>query len=312
MLMEKISRRDFLKSSGALVVTFSLGSPLAGAATQGAAAAKTVASDQVDGFLAIDAKGNVTLYSGKVDLGTGVRTALAQIAAEELSVPFEKVDVVEGDTALTPDQGITWGSLTIQNGGMQIRQACATARAALLAQGAEKLGVQATEVHAKDGRVMVLGSERGVSYGELVSGRNFQMKVDKTAPAKPPSAYSIVGRSVKRVDIPDKVTGRFTYMHDFRVKGMLHGRVVRPAGIRSDLLSMDDSAARKVPGYVATVRKGNFLAAVARSEWGAIQGAGAIRASWSDWQGLPDKAKLWEHVRGTKVAKREDLQKVGN
>ena len=312
MLMEKISRRDFLKSSGALVVTFSLGSPLADAATHGAGTAKTVASDEVDGFLAIDAKGYVTLYSGKVDLGTGVRTALAQIAAEELSVPFEKVDVVEGDTALTPDQGITWGSLTIQAGGMQIRQACATAQAALLAQGAEKLGVKATDVHAKDGRVMVLGSERGVSYAEILSGRTLQMKVDKKAPTKPPSAYTIVGRPVPRVDIPDKVTGRFTYMHDFKLKGMLHGRVVRPAGIRSDLLSVDDAAARKVPGYVATVRKGNFLAAVARSEWGAIQGARAIRASWSDWQGLPDKAKLWEHVRGTKVAKREDLQKVGN
>src|SRR5688572_29786921 len=109
MLTEKLSRRDFLKTSGALVVVFSIASPLAAAATKKAGTpAKSVATDQVDGFIAIDAKGNVTLYSGKVDLGTGVQTALAQIAAEELSVPLRKVTVIQGDTALTPDQGITW------------------------------------------------------------------------------------------------------------------------------------------------------------------------------------------------------------
>lgn len=312
MLTEKISRREFLKTSGALVVTFSLAHPLAEAAEKGKTAAKTVALDQVDGFLAIDSKGLVTLYSGKVDLGTGVRTALAQIAAEELSVPFEKVHVVEGDTALTPDQGITWGSLSIQAGGMQIRQACATAREALLGSGAEKFGVKRSDVYAKDGRVMVLGSERGVSYGQLIGGKNFQMKVDPKAPLKPPSAYTIVGQPVKRIDIPDKVTGRFVYAHDFKLKGMLHARVVRPTAIKANLLSVDDAEAKKLPGYVATVRKGNFLAAVAKTEWGAIKGARAIRAQWSDWQGLPDKAKLWEHVRKTKVNKREDLQKVGD
>jgi len=311
MLMEKLTRRDFLKSSGALVVTFSLAHSLADAATK-PSLAKTVALDQVDGFLAIDAKGNVTVYSGKVDLGTGVRTALAQIAAEELSVPFEKVEVVQGDTALTPDQGITWASVTIQIGGMQIRQACATARAALLAHGAEKLGVKPTDVHAKDGRVLVLGSEKGVSYGRLIGGKNFQMKVDAKAPLKPPSAYTIVGQPVKRVDIPDKVTGRFTYMHDFKVKGMLHARVVRPAAMKANLLSVNDSAAKKIPGYVATVRKGNFIAVLGRNEWAAIRCADAIKTSWSDWQGLPDKAKLWETIRKTKINKDEELQKAGN
>ena len=312
MLMEKISRREFLKTSGALVVTFSIASPLAEAATKRAGPAKTVAGDQVDGFIAIDAKGNVTLYSGKVDLGTGVRTALAQIAAEELSVPLEKVEVVQGDTALTPDQGITWGSLSIQAGGMQIRQACATAREALLAQGAEKLGVSRSGVYAKDGRVMVLGSEKGISYGQLVGGKNFQMKVDAKAPLKPPSAYTIVGQPVKRFEIPDIVTGRFTYMHDFKVKGMLHARVVRPAAMKANLLSVDDSAAKKVPGYVATVRKGNFLAMVAKNEWAAIRCADGVKAQWSDWQGLPDKAKLWDYVRQTKVVSDEDFQKVGD
>lgn len=313
MLTEKISRRDFLKTSGALVVVFSISSPLAGAATkQAGTPAKTVAIDQVDGFIAIDAKGNVTVYSGKVDLGTGVLTALTQIAAEELSVPLDKVTLIQGDTALTPDQGITWGSLTIQAGGMQIRQACATAREALLERAAEKLRVAKKDLYAKDGRVIVLGSERGVAYTELIGGKHFEMKVDAKAPIKPPSMYTIVGQSIPRFDIPDKVTGRFTYMHDFKLKGMLHARVVHPAAIKASLQSVDDSAAKQVPGYVATVRKGNFLAAVARTEWGAIKGAEALKANWSDWRGLPDKAKLWDHVRKSRIVKDEELQKAGN
>lgn len=313
MLTEKISRRDFLKTSGALVVVFSVASPLAGAAEKKAARAdKTVALDQVDGFIAIDAKGNVTVYSGKVDLGTGVFTALTQIAAEELSVPLGKVTMIQGDTALTPDQGITWGSLTIQAGGMQIRQACATAREALLDRAAQKLRVAKKDLYAKDGRVVVLGSEKSIAYADLIGGKHFQIKVDAKAPTKPASMYTIVGQPIPRFDIPDKVTGKFTYMHDFKVKGMLHARVVHPAAIKANLQSVDDTAAKQVPGYVATVRKGNFLAVVARSEWGAIKAAEALKANWSDWHGLPDKAKLWDHVRKSRVVKDEELQKAGN
>src|SRR5262244_2391997 len=146
------SRRAFLKTGGALVVGFAIGE--SGAAALSSMPAKTVAADQVDGFLAIDAQGRVTVYSGKVDLGTGVRTALAQIAAEELSVPLDRVTVIQGDTALTPDQGITWGSLTIQNGGMQIRQAAATARDALVSQVATGQGVGKDTLTCKDGMVV--------------------------------------------------------------------------------------------------------------------------------------------------------------
>ncbi len=311
MYKELTSRRDFLKTSGALVVTFSLGNHPAAAVTA-PVLAKTVAPDQVDGFVAIDARGRVSVYSGKVDLGTGVQTALAQIAAEELCVPLENVELIQGDTALTPDQGITWGSLSIQIGGMQIRQACATAREALLARGAEKLAAQVADVYAKDGQVVRLGSEHGIGYGQLVGGKRFEIKVDAKAPNKNPSAYTIVGQPVRRIDIPDKVTGRFTYMQDVKVKGMLHARVVRPAAMKASLVSVDDAQAKQVPGYVTTVHKGNFLAAVGRTEWAAISGAGAIKAQWSDWQGLPDKGKLWEHVRNTKAAKDEVLQNVGN
>jgi nicotinate dehydrogenase subunit B len=306
-----VTRRDFLKTGGALVVTFSFGASGANAAGE-SAPAKTVALDQVDGFLAIDAKGNVTVYSGKVDLGTGIRTAMTQIAAEELSVPMTRVTVIQGDTLLTPDQGVTFGSLSIQNGGMQIRQAAATARAALLAEGAKKLGVDRDDVVVRDGVVHPKSGGKGVDYAALIGGKDFRLAVDAKAPTKDPKDYTIVGKPVARLDIPDKVTGRFTYMQDFRRKGMLHARVIRPAGMKAALMSWNDFDCRKVPGYVGVVKKGNFLAVLARSEWAAIAASRAVETKWSDWTGLPDQAKLWEYVRNTKVAKDEDLQKVGD
>lgn len=315
MLTQTISRRDFLKAGGSLVVTFSLGGLVPGAneaAAQAAFSGKTVALDQVDGFLAIGADGKVTVFSGKVDLGTGIRTAMTQIAAEELTVPFDQVSVVQGDTLLTPDQGVTFGSLSIQIGGMQIRQAAATAREALMAEGAKRLGVARDDVIVRLGRVYARTSDKDVSYGELVGGKDFSLKVDPNAPLKEPASYTIVGKPVSRLDIPAKVTGRFTYMHDFKLPGMLHARVVRPAAIKANLLAVDDAAAKKVPGYVATVRKGNFVAVVAKNEWAAIRAGAAVKASWSEWQGLPEQAKLWEHVRNTKINKDEVLQTAGN
>ncbi len=315
MTTSTVSRRDFLKTSGALVVTFSIAhsfSPSSAHAAGAPAAGKTLAADQVDGFIAIDEKGRVTVYSGKVDLGTGVQTALSQMAAEELCVPLDRVDLVQGDTALTPDQGVTWGSLSIQAGGMQIRRACATAREALISRAAEKLGVPKDGLYAKDGEVLRKAGGASVPYTQLLEGREFEMKVDPKAQLKPPASYTIVGQSVKRLDIPGKVNGRFQYMQDVKVPGMVHARVIRPTAMKADLQSFDDAAAKKIPGYLATVRKGNFLAVAARDEWAAIRCANAMRAKWSDWQGLPDSAKLWEHVRSTKVVKDEVFQNVGN
>jgi CO/xanthine dehydrogenase Mo-binding subunit len=306
-----LGRRDFVKAGGALVVTFSLTRPGAVAAGE-ATPAKTVASDQVDGFLAIDAKGRVTVYSGKVDLGTGVRTAMTQIAAEELSVPLNRVEVIEGDTLLTPDQGPTYGSQSIQIGGMQIRQAAATARQLLLAEGATRLGLDKGAVVAEEGVVRPKAGGKGVAYAALIGGKDFHLAIDGKARTKDPAEFTIVGKSVARLDIPDKVTGRFTYMQDFKRKGMLHARVVRPAGIKANLVSWNDLGCHKIPGYVGAIGKGNFVAVLARTEWAAIAASRAVSTQWSDWAGLPDREKLWEYVRNTKVVKDEELQKVGD
>jgi CO/xanthine dehydrogenase Mo-binding subunit len=306
------SRRDLLKCGGALVVSFSLGGHAESALAEQAAAQRPLSIAEVDAFLAIDARGRVTVYSGKVDMGTGVRTALAQIAADELDVPFNAVRIVEGDTDLTPDQGKTWGSLTIQLGGVQIRNAAATARLALIEQAAKRLNAKPEELSVANG--VIRAGNRRVTYGQLVGGRMFSLKLDHAKPArfKDPKDYKIVGKSVPRVDIPDKVRGRFTYINNLRVRGMLHGRVIRPPSVGAKLESVDDSAIKNIAGIVRVVREGNFLGVVAQTEWAAIKAARALKANWSKWEGLPEHAKLFEHVRATKVFRDEVTGNVGN
>ena len=149
----------------------------------------------------------------------------------------------------------------------------------LIARAGEKLGVPADGLFAKDGEVMRKNGGPGVAYAQLIGGRDFEMKVNEKVALKPPSTYTIVGKSVRRIDIPGKVTGRFTYMQDVKVPNMVHARVIRPAAMKSDLQSYDDAAAKKIPGYLSTVRKGNFLVVVARDEWAAIRCANAMEAN---------------------------------
>ena len=314
MLTHQSTRRDFIKTSGALIVGFSLAGPMSAARGQTAGAGgKPVALDEVDSFLAIVPDGTVNVYTGKVDLGTGTRTALRQIAAEELDVPFERINLVEGDTALTPDQGPTWGSLTIQVGGVQIRQAAATARKALVELASKRLGAPASDLEVKYGVVRAKADPtRSASYSELIGDQEFHLKVDKSARVKDPASYTIVGKPVPRVDIPAKVTGEWTYMQDVRVPGMLHGRVVRPPALGAQLSSVDESSVSGIKGLVKVVRIGNFLAVVAETEWAAIKAAEGLKATWSPWEGLPDMDQLYQVVRQTPVAKDEVTVNVGD
>ena len=312
MFSGKSNRREFLEAAGILIVSFSLPAFLTPADAQDATSSKTVALDDVDAFLAIDRRGRVTLYSGKVELGTGVSTALRQILAEELDVSLASISLIEGDTALTPAQGKTWGSLSIQVGGLQIRQAAATARQALLQEAGKQLGVAVSDLVVEQATVRAGSGGKQVTYGELIGGKNFSLKVDKQAPLKDPASYKIVGKSIPRSDIPPKVTGQFTYIQDFKTQGMLHGRVIRPPAVGGSLQSVDESSVKDVPGLVKVVRQNNFLGVVAESEWGAIRAARNLKASWSAWDGLPEQSKLWEYVRATKVSKEDVTSNVGN
>lgn len=306
------SRRDLLKGTGALVVAFSLTGLNGDAVAQDLPAAKSVALDQVDTFLAIDEKGMVKVYAGKVDLGTGIRTGLTQMVADELDVPMANVDVIQGDTALTPDQGPTYGSLSIQNGGVQIRQAAATARSALLDEAAQRLGIAKEDLVITNGAIAAKSGGNSITYAELIGGKQFTLKLDPAAPTKNPADYTIVGKPIARLDIPGKVTGGFTYMQDFRVPGMLHGRAVRPPAIGAKLESVDESSIKDIPGIVKVVREGNFLGVVAQSEWSAVRAAREIKATWSKSETLPDEKKIWEHVRSTKIVKDDVTSNIGN
>lgn len=308
-----VTRRDLLKAGGGvLVVSFVLGGEFPQALAGEELTAKPVSPTEVDSFLTLGDDGMVTIYSGKVDLGTGVKTALAQIAAEELDLPLDKIVIVQGDTALTPDQGTTWGSLSIQIGGVQIRQAAAAARVKLVSVAASRLGVAADDLRVDDG--VISGGGKSVSYAELMRGKSFSITLDPKAPVatKNPKDFKLVGKAAPRLDIPGKVFGSFTYMQDFQLPGMLHARVVRPPAIGAELLAVDNGSVAGVRGLVKIVREKNFLAVVSETEWGAIKGARELKASWSDWEGLPDPAKLWQHVRATKVVADEITGNVGD
>jgi nicotinate dehydrogenase subunit B len=311
-----LSRRSLLLQGGSLVVGFSLAGRNAAAQTFAPVAtngfAKPVAPDQVDSFLALGADGRATIFSGKVDLGTGIRTAMAQIAAEELDLPIDRVTVVQGDTALTPDQGPTYGSLSIQKGGVEIRQAAATARIRLVQLASERLGVPANGLVTENGTVRPKAGGQGITYAELVKDGRLDLKVDPAVATKDPAAFALVGKSVARLDIPEKITGRFTYMQDYRVPGMVHARVVRPPAIGATLERLDETSVAHIPGLIQVVRQGNFLAIVAEKEWAAVKAAGQIKAVWSKWEGLPEQDKLWQHVRSTKVTKDDVTSSTGD
>ena len=311
-----INRRSLLKASaGALIVGFSLDATLARSGNGPALRpAKAVAKDLVDAFISLEPNGKVTIFVGKVDLGTGTKTAMAQMAADELDVAFEQIEMVMGDTATTPDQWMTGANLTIAQGGGELRKACATARAALLARASSKLGAPVDQLQVERGIVRIKSdASKTVSYSELMSGaKTTDLKVDAKATIKAASDYKVVGKSIPRVDIPAKVTGQFEYAHDVRVPGMLHARVVRADELGAKLQLVDDSQARKVNGFVQTVRKGDFVAVIAKTELAAIKAARAIKLTWSAGTGLPEKATVFDYWRKQPLAKEEATQKVGD
>ena len=306
-----MNRRHFLGAGGAVVVAFSLQGHTASAQT--AAGSKTFAKDEVDAWLSLGKDGRVTVLTGKVDLGTGLKTAYAQIAADELDVPMARIEMVMGDTARTPDQWLTAASTGIPVGGMELRRAAATARAALVERAAGKIGAPAADLVVVDGVVSVKGdASKSISYADLVAGGGLQLKVDPKAAIKTPAQLKLIGKPVARVDIPAKVTGEYQFVTDVRLPGMLHARTIRSDVIGARIKAVDDSAARAVKGYVQMVRKGDFLAVVADDEWAAVKAARAIKVEWTEGTGLPEPARVYEVWRKSAIEKVDDNQKVGD
>ncbi len=328
------SRRAFLKTSGGLVLGFSLFAPAAAmaatrelpldtsvAAMSGTGPFPAVDPARLDAWIAIHPDNTATLFTGKVEQGNGSPNALLQIAADELDFPFDRFYLVMGSTTETVDQGPSYGSMAVRYAGPQIQHAAAAGRQVLLDMASKHFDVPVDQLVASAGVITVAGaSGKSITYGNLVgdkrldvtigaSGKTFGMKVAPNAKLKDPSKYTVIGTSVPRKDIPGKTTGQFTFMQDVKVPGMLHGRVVRPYGVGAKLLKVDETGLRDIPGFVQIVRDGNFLGVVAQTEWGAIQAAQKLGsklnrkgpddglAKWSDWNGLAATDEVWDAVR---------------
>ncbi len=304
-----LSRRDLLKRGSVLLVSFAL---RAKAQTgSNSELGKPLDLHQVDSFLAIHADGSVTIYTSKVDIGTGMRIAMRQMVAEELGVPVSRMNMVEGDSALTPDQGGTGGSTGLTRGGVELRQVAATARQALLSLGAAQLNHPASELTIEDGQVRPVNGGQGIGIGTLVGGRRLSLQVDAKAPLKDPMRYAVVGKPLPRPDVPEKCTGRHTYLQDLTIPGMLHGRVIRPPSFGAKLLSVDESSIRSIPD-VRVVRIESFLGVVAKDEWAAIRASKELTAQWTEWQGLPGSEDLERHIRNSAIDHDETVVNRGD
>ena len=287
-----LSRRAFLATGGLLVVAFRLGRRAMAQSVPNAERflGKPLAPDVVDSYLAVHADGSVTIFVGKVDIGTGGRIAMRQIVGEELDVPPERIAMIEGDTALTPNQGATAGSYGIARGGAQIRQAAATARQVLVTQAARRLGKPA---------------------GDLVGDRAFGVKVDPKAPLKSHEHFRFIGKSLRRPDIPSKVTGLHRYVHDLVLPGMLHARVIRPPAHGATLVNVDETSIGSIAG-ARVVRIQSFLAVVAEREWDAVRAARTLQATWTPGTGLPDAATLFDSMRAGPVVRDQEIARKGD
>src|ERR1700750_3122740 len=248
------------------------------------------ANPRLSSWLKFSPQGEVTVSPGKVEIGQGIVTALAQIAADELDIDIGRVRMVRASTAASPDEGVTSGSLSIQHSGRALRHACAEIRQLFLAAASERLGVDARVLDISDGTIIGPGNIR-TSYWELADEVSLDRDAAPDVTPKPSTRRVLAGPSVARIDIPDKVFARPRFIHDTALPGQLHGRVMRPEMARAKLSALNEDAARAVPGLVAIIRDGSFSGVVCDSERSAEAALRALRrgATWSQGDALPDE-----------------------
>ncbi len=299
-----VNRRSLLAGGGALMVFFSMQSALGQEQTQLTPEKPKLPGSLdnarlLDSWIRIDAEGKITVFTGKAELGQGIKTALIQVAAEELTVEPKDIELVTADTGRTPDEGFTAGSQSMQNGGTAIRNASAQVRELLLAKAAEKFSVAAADLTASRKQVTAPDG-RKASYGELAAALDLHVEAKPQSPLMAPEDLRIIGQSLARVDIPGKVTGGIAYVQDLRLAGMVHARVVRPPSYRATLASVDTAAIEMLPGVISVVRDGNFLAIVAEREYQAVVALRALSAAaqWVEKETLPEATDLPKVLQG--------------
>jgi CO/xanthine dehydrogenase Mo-binding subunit len=294
------SRRNFLKGSGAMIVAFSSAGLADGVSNVFAQGFNGTGSTQLDAWIAIGRDGIVTAYTGKCDFGQGLYTAQMQLVAEEVCVPLNRVRLIQCDTSVTPDQGTTSGqqSHPTNFNHTNLALAGATARQALIRLASEKLGTPASDLVARDGVVALKSNpSRTIAYGDLIGGQRFNLQLDKAAARKHPREWTVLGTAVPRVDMRDMVTGQFEFVHNVKVPGMLHGRVVRPPEVGATVGNVDEGSIRDLPGVVKVVVKGNFVGVVAQKPWQAMQAAERLKVNWNQGTALQPQAELYAGLR---------------
>jgi CO/xanthine dehydrogenase Mo-binding subunit len=295
------SRRQVLAGGGAVIVSFSLGTaraqapqpqspPLPGSLKE---------TPLLDSWIRIDADGSITVVTGKAELGQGIKTALLQVAGEELGTGIERMKLVTADTARTPNEGYTSGSQSMPNSATAIRNAAAQVREILLARAAERLGTEIDHVKLRDGTV-TSDDGKSIGIGELVGDDVLHVRAQPSSKLTDPSSYKLIGKPVARVDIPAKVTGGIAYVHDLRLTNMVHARVVRPPGYGARLLDVDVNKVEALPGVLKVVRDGSFLGVIAEREYQAVTAMRALAqaARWSEASALPDPASIYTYLQG--------------
>jgi nicotinate dehydrogenase subunit B len=319
-ILDGLSRRAFLSSTGALIVAIATPAEWANAAlVEGeTAAAAGLPREKLSSYISIERDGTVTAYYGKIDGGQGLETSIAQLVAEEIDVPWERVRVVIGDTGQCVNMGGATAGNGLRQGGIIMRQTAAEARRLLIEMGSKTLGVAPADLTVTDGVVhSVADPMKRVSYAKLIGGRKFdsaiewkgeaqQLTVKVQAPLKKPEEFKVIGKSYPRRDMPGKVFGTLKQVTDLKLPNMAHARMIRPPVAGAVPVTVDEKSIADIPGAKVVWIK-NFLGVVAEKEWNAVRAAKALKVTWSESKpNFPGHDKLFEHIRNAPVVARSN------
>lgn len=287
-----MNRRKFFQAMGSgLAIAFTAYRSVAGELTD----AFKVPEEQIGAWIHIGEKGNVTIYTGKAEVGQNIRTSLAQIVAEELNVPMERIDMILGDTDLTPYDRGTFGSRSIPYMGPQLRKAAASAREVLLEMAAKEMKADRASLYIENGEVRSRKKQQSISIGSLTRGKEIVKGINEQVPVTPPEKWKVTGTSVSKVNGESFLTGKHRFVSDMRLPGMLYGKVLRPPSYGASLSSVDLGAARNIRGVVV-VHDGDFVGVAAPDPFTADQALKAIRAEWKT-EPQPGRGEIFEHLR---------------
>jgi len=305
VIARRMSRRRFLASGGALVVSFSLAPGLFAAKPPGKEDRKGAklpgslhGAPMLDSWIRIGADGSITVFTGKAELGQGIKTALLQVAAEELVVEPRQINLITADTGRTPDERYTAGSQSMQDSATAIQNAAAQVRAILVDLAAKRLNAPQDSLTVRNAAIRAADG-RSASYGELVTGETLHVRAEHQSPLRDPSTHTVMGQSLPRVDIPLKLAGVAIYVQDLRLPGMVHARVVCPPGYGARLRAVETGNVEKMPGVLRVVRNGSHLAVIAEREYQAVQAMRALAkaVSWDERPGLPPQKDFYSHFQ---------------